>query len=92
MTEPTHEYFDQIDADLHDVVRAVVVLWEANQADAAVDALRLTIAAAWWDGGQAIVQGLMRGESSVPHNPYYDERRPAGNAGRPDWLPDFDAL
>jgi hypothetical protein len=71
MTEPTHEHFSQIDADLNDVLDAVYRLIVAGEWPAAHEALRLTFAGIWSDAQQVIVRRLMAGDLDLPPNPFY---------------------
>lgn len=50
MTEPTHHHFDQVDADLADVLDALYRLMNVGEWDHARDTLRLGLGAAWADG------------------------------------------
>lgn len=70
MTEPTHEYYDQIDADVRDVLDACYLLLNEGYGQEAVDALRLSFAAVWWDAAQQLVKQLMAGDTSMPANPF----------------------
>lgn len=70
MTEPTHEYFDQIDADVRDVLDACLLLINEGYGSEAVDALRLSFAAVWWDAAQQLVSRLMAGDTTMPDNPF----------------------
>lgn len=70
MTEPTHEIFDQIDADVRDVLDACHLLLHEGYGQEAVDALRLSFAAVWYDAAQQLVQQLMAGDTSMPANPF----------------------
>jgi len=70
MTEPTHEHFDQVDADVRDVLDACLVLLQEGYANEAVDALRLSFAAVWWDAAQKLVSRLMDGNTEMPTNPF----------------------
>jgi len=78
MTEPTHEHFDQVDADLRDVVDAIGTLMDAGLGREAVAALRLTLAAVWSDAQKSLVQSLMAGDEDLPRNPFYTEGDAAG--------------
>lgn len=70
MTEPTHEYFDQVDADVRDILDACHLLLHEGYGAEAVDALRLSFAAVWWDAAQELVRRLQAGDTSMPVNPF----------------------